>query len=92
MLKVQTLIVTKSLSMKFLSSKCKKLWTKERIETFWVNNSQIKARIEPQEAVSWISHTQNFQKLLPDYNFQSNQIYFLTIKNLGEWISSSLLY
>lgn len=52
MLKVQTLIVTKSLSMKFLSSKCKKLWTKERIETFWVNNSQIKARIEPQEAGS----------------------------------------
>ena len=31
----------------FLWSKCKTLWSDERIEAFWVSNDQIKIRIEP---------------------------------------------
>ena len=57
---------------KFLCSKCKRLWTEKWIEAFWVNNGQIKLRIEPEGAVSGILHIQDLQKLLPDYNFQSD--------------------
>ena len=57
---------------KFLWSKCKKLWTEEHIEAFWVISSQIKLRIEPDGTVSRISHIYDLQKLLPDYNFQSD--------------------
>ena len=56
---------------KFLWSKCKKLRAEKWIEAFWVSNGQIKLRIEPEGAVSRISHIQDLQKLLPDYNFQS---------------------
>ena len=57
---------------KFLWSNCKKLWTEKWIEALWVSNRQIKLRTEPQGAVSGISHIQDLQKLLPDYNFQSD--------------------
>ena len=53
----------------FLWIKCKKLWTGEWIEVFWVNNGLIKLRIEPEGAASRILRTQDLHKLLPDYNF-----------------------
>ena len=37
-----------------------------------VSKGQIKLRIEPEGALSQISHIQDLQKLLPDYNFQSD--------------------
>ena len=54
---------------KFLRSKCKKLWIEEWIRAFWVSSGQIKLSIEPEGAVSLITHIQDLQKLLPDYNF-----------------------
>ena len=54
---------------KFLWCKCKKLWGEEWIKAFWVSNSKIQLRIEPEVALSRISHIQDLQKLLPDYNF-----------------------
>ena len=57
---------------KFLWSKCKKFRTEKWTEAFWVSNGPIKRRIEPDGAVSGISHIQDLQKLLPDYNFQSD--------------------
>ena len=76
---------------KFLWSNCKKLWTEKWIEALWVRNRQIKLRIEPQGAVSGISHIQDLQKLLPDYNFQSELVFFFININLGEWIYSCVL-
>ena len=77
---------------KFLRSKSKKLWTEKWIEAFWVSNGQIKLRIEPEGAVSGISHIQDLQKFLPDYNFQSDKVSFFININLGEWIYSCVLY
>ena len=68
---------------KFLWSKCIKLWIEKWIGTFWVGNGQIKLRIEPEGAASRISDIQDLQKLLPDYNFQSDYFSFLSINNLG---------
>ena len=42
------------------------------IEAFWVSNGQIKLRIEQEGAVSRISHIQDLQKLLSDYNLFSD--------------------
>ena len=44
---------------KFLWSKCKKLWTEEWIDAFWVSKGQFKLRIEPEGGVSRISHIQD---------------------------------
>ena len=41
---------------KFLWSICKNLWSVDCIEAFWVNNYQIKIRIEPEGAESRITH------------------------------------
>ena len=55
----------------FLWSKCKTLWSEERIEAFWASNDQIKIIIEPKGAVSQITHITDLQKLFPSYDFQS---------------------
>ena len=55
----------------FLWSKCKTLWSDERIEAFWASNGQIKIIIEPNGAVSQITHITDLQKLFPSYDFQS---------------------
>ena len=60
-------------------------------QSFWVNNGQIKLRIEPEEAASQISDIQDLQKLIPDYTFSLTSS-FLSINNLGECIYSCVLY
>ena len=73
------MILTKPVSVKvfdattsFFRVGAKRLWTEKWIEAFWVSSGQIKLTIEPEGAVSRISHIQGLQKLLPDYNFQSD--------------------
>ena len=53
-----------------LWSKCKTLWSEEWIEAFWVSNSQIKMRIEPEGTVSGITHITDLLNLFPSYDLQ----------------------
>ena len=64
---------------KHLWSKCKRLWTKKYIHTFWVSNGSVKIKIRENSKPKTISHTTDLEKVFPDNEllkdeeFESNQ-------------------
>ena len=55
---------------KFLWSKCKQICSKEKNESFRVNNGHQKIRVELEGAVSLMSHISDLVILFPEFDFQ----------------------
>ena len=50
---------------KVLWQKCKKLWSRKFIHTFWVSNGSIKLKIADNDRVYTITHNNDLEELFP---------------------------
>ena len=65
------------------------MWTEEWIEVLWISNDQVKHSTEPKRAVSRISRTQDWQKLLPNYH---SFLFYCRYMNIFLWFTLVLIY
>ena len=55
---------------KSLRFKCKKIWEKEMIDSFWVSGGKIYIKLNPTDDRVSISHNIDLQKLFPNENLE----------------------